>query len=102
MSDLYVIGNRTLCITCQSCQSSEISWRVTSFEGKVWTGLTGGRLHSRNNLTDQGVVYENGTLLITNSSKLFSKGKAGDITFTETDSPSLSKTFRIILGGKKL
>ena len=97
-STLYVFGGRALCFTCQSCQSSNISWEVTSFEGNIWTGVAGGRLHSRHNLTDRGVVYNNGTLLITNSSMLFSKESPGNITFIEA---SLRKLYRIILGGKK-
>lgn len=98
-STIYVLSGRTLCFTCLSCFTVNISWSVRSFQGNAWRGLTGERLQSIHNLTDQGVIYTNGTLLVTNSSTLFTKETPGTVTFNELDVLNSSREYNILIGG---
>lgn len=98
-STLYVLDGRTLCFTCENCHNPDIMWTVTSFDGGMWSGLTGARLQSSQNGIDQGVVYANGTLLITNSSSLFSKKEPGSISFYEKNGANSSSKYNVLLGG---
>ena len=92
-STLYVLSGRTLCFTCNTCQTSQINWSVKSFEGSTWSGSTG------ETLEDQGKVFDNGTLLVTNSSNLFSTKVSGVIIFNEKGGTNSSKKYNVLLGG---
>ena len=95
-STVYVHNSRTLCFTCKMC-SSQILWNLTSYKGHIWSGRTGQYLESESNLQPSGEVFPNGTLLLTNSSSVFSSSTVGVLRFSE-DSQQASE-FSVYVGG---
>lgn len=95
-SDIYVLKNKALCFFCTTC-SSEVSWNLTSHLGRRWEGKTG------ENLTDIGSVLPNGTLLIINSSLVFTGSNPGILMLTDLQALSQnSSKYNIHEGGNLL
>ena len=100
-STLYVTGRTTLCFSCNACSSPSISWNLISYEGHIWTGDSGENLSSEDSPKDRGEVYSNGTLLVTNSSSVFSTSHPGIIRFSEQGSQDTWK-YNVYLGGNNI
>ena len=93
-ADIYILKNKALCFFCTTC-SSEVSWNLTSYQGRHWEGKTG------ENLTDIGSVLPNGTLLIANSSLIVTATSPGILMLTDLQAPRQhSLKYNIHEGGK--
>ncbi len=99
-SVIYVHQERTLCFICSTC-TSQLAWNVTSHRGHSWTGTSGQLLQSSNLVPDRGEIFPNSTLLLINSSVVFSTLRPGALRFQELQGPQpLSSDYEVHLGGK--
>lgn len=92
----YVHEMRSLCFSCQSCDR-EVTWDLISYQGHRWTGRNGERTHLGSFSAE---VFENGTLLILNSSLVFSQNQPGTLKFqTSADQANISSVYNIYIHG---
>lgn len=80
-SNIYVHKGRTLCFSCTTCPT-EVSWNLTSYDGNKWAGKSGEHIHSGSSLPFRAEILDNGTLLILNSSLVFSEVHPGTLGFS--------------------
>lgn len=99
-SVIYVHKSRTLCFSCTTCDR-ELSWNLTSYQGHKWTGKTGEHIQSGSSLPFRAEVSANGTLLILNSSLVFSQTHLGTLSFEFSgDLSKNSPVYNIYIQGK--
>ncbi len=99
-SVIYVHQKRTLCFICSTC-ISQMAWNLTSHRGHSWTGTSGQLLLSNNLIPDRGEVFANGSLVLINSSVVFSALRPGTLRYQELQGPQpLSSEYEVYLGSK--
>jgi hypothetical protein len=86
-SMVYVRGRRSLCFSCPTC-GHILSWNVTTDPDRKWTGETGEDTLSN---SFGARILANGTLVIMNSSLVFSGKQPGTISF-EYNNPDPSSS----------
>lgn len=95
-SIIYVHNRRTLCFSCTTCDR-DLSWNLTSYQGHKWTGKTGEHIHSGSSLPFRAEVLANGTLMILNSSLVFSPTHLGTLSLESSGNLSV---YNIYIQGK--